>query len=113
MANGKKKTSMAKLNRETKMREKRSEKEARKEARKREAADDDSLRTDWFSLQGWNSPDGGWPSHLESRAPLYERRLIELRNNAVVRLIETPDFKRRWYKPNGKARIRDRSTSDP
>ncbi len=38
-SNGKKKTTMQKLNRENKMREKRQEKEARKEARKRAAAD--------------------------------------------------------------------------
>jgi hypothetical protein len=37
-SNGKKKTTMQKLNRETKMREKRMEKEARREARKRAAA---------------------------------------------------------------------------
>ena len=51
MANGKKKTTMAKLNRETKMREKRNEKEARKAARKREAADgeqDTSGRPSWL-----------------------------------------------------------------
>lgn len=51
MANGKKKTTMAKLSRETRMREKRHEKEARKAARKREAADGDggtSDRPDWL-----------------------------------------------------------------
>lgn len=37
-SNGKKKTTMAKLNRETRMRERREEKAARKEARKAEAA---------------------------------------------------------------------------
>ncbi|MEJ7893791.1 MAG: hypothetical protein WKF94_14250 [Solirubrobacteraceae bacterium] len=39
MANGKKKTTMAKLNRETRMRERKHEKEARKAERKRAAAD--------------------------------------------------------------------------
>jgi hypothetical protein len=39
MAAGKKRTTMAKLNRESKLREKREEKEARKEARKRAAAE--------------------------------------------------------------------------
>lgn len=38
-SNGKKKTTMAKLNREHKMREKRMDKQARKDARKREAAE--------------------------------------------------------------------------
>ncbi len=38
MANGKKKTTMAKLNRETRMRERRHEKAARKAARKLDAA---------------------------------------------------------------------------
>ncbi|WP_372789703.1 hypothetical protein [Paraconexibacter sp.] len=37
-SNGKKKTTMAKLQREQRMREKRMDKQARKEARKREAA---------------------------------------------------------------------------
>ena len=50
MATGKKRTTMAKLNRETKMREKRYAKEARKEARKREAAEggESSDRPDWL-----------------------------------------------------------------
>jgi|tagenome__1003787_1003787.scaffolds.fasta_scaffold18151660_2 hypothetical protein len=39
MAKGKKRTTMAKLNRETRLREKRFEKEMRKEARKQAAAD--------------------------------------------------------------------------
>jgi len=38
-SNGKKKTTMQKLNRENRLREKRMEKEARKEARKRAAAE--------------------------------------------------------------------------
>jgi hypothetical protein len=38
-SNAKKKTTMQKLNRETKLRERRQEKEARKEARKRAAAE--------------------------------------------------------------------------
>jgi len=37
-SNAKRKTTMAKLNREAKLRERRSEKQARKEARKQEAA---------------------------------------------------------------------------
>ncbi len=37
-SNGKKKTTMAKLNRETRLREKRQDKQARKEARRRAAA---------------------------------------------------------------------------
>jgi hypothetical protein len=39
-SNGKKKTTMAKLNRETKLRERRLEKQARKDARKRAAAEE-------------------------------------------------------------------------
>ncbi len=69
-------------------------------ANQREADCNDSLRTDWFSLQGWASPSPSWPKHLGKHAARYERRLYELRNNAAVRLIETPDFKRRWYKPD-------------
>jgi hypothetical protein len=38
-SNGKKKTTMAKLNRETKLRERRLDKQARKDARKQAAAD--------------------------------------------------------------------------
>jgi hypothetical protein len=38
-SSGKKRTTMAKLNRENKLRERRAEKEARKDARKRAAAD--------------------------------------------------------------------------
>jgi hypothetical protein len=38
-SNGKKKTTMAKLNRETKLRERRLDKQAKKDARKRAAAD--------------------------------------------------------------------------
>lgn len=39
-SNGKRKTTMAKLNRESKLRERRAEKNARKDARKMAAADD-------------------------------------------------------------------------
>jgi hypothetical protein len=39
MANGKKKTTMAKLNRETRLRERKMEKRAKKDARKRASAD--------------------------------------------------------------------------
>lgn len=42
MANNKRRTTMAKLNRETRLREKRYEKEARKAARKLEAGDPDA-----------------------------------------------------------------------
>jgi hypothetical protein len=38
-SNGKKKTTMAKLNRETRLRERRLEKQAKKDARKRRSAD--------------------------------------------------------------------------
>jgi hypothetical protein len=41
-SNGKRKTTMAKLNRESKLRERRMEKHARKDARKRTAADPDA-----------------------------------------------------------------------
>ena len=60
MANGKKKTTMAKLNRETKMREKRSEKEARKEARKREAADGSNESSDRPSCTSQTDVVCGW-----------------------------------------------------
>ena len=43
---GKKKTTMAKLNRETKLRDKRAQKQARKAARKLTAADDAEVVTD-------------------------------------------------------------------
>jgi hypothetical protein len=39
-SNGKKRTTMAKLNRESKLREKRADKQARKDARKRASAED-------------------------------------------------------------------------
>lgn len=45
-SNGKKKTTMAKINRENKMRERRMEKQARKDARKREAAQAPAAVTD-------------------------------------------------------------------
>jgi len=43
MAKGKKRTTMAKLNRETRLRERRFEKELRKDARKRAAADETAV----------------------------------------------------------------------
>jgi hypothetical protein len=43
---GKKKTTMAKLNRETKLRERKLDKQARKDARKRAAADQSTGATD-------------------------------------------------------------------
>ena len=43
-SNGKRKTTMAKLNREAKLRERRQEKEARKDARKRAAQQPDAPR---------------------------------------------------------------------
>jgi hypothetical protein len=43
---GKKKTTMAKLNREARLRERRLDKQARKDARKREEADQPSEATD-------------------------------------------------------------------
>jgi hypothetical protein len=43
---GKKKTTMAKLNREAKLRERKLDKQARKEARRREAAEQPSERAD-------------------------------------------------------------------
>jgi hypothetical protein len=45
-SNGKKKTTMAKLNRETRLRERRMEKQARKDARKAAAADPASAPTE-------------------------------------------------------------------
>jgi hypothetical protein len=51
-SNGKRKTTMAKLNREAKLRERRQEKEARKDARKRAAQQPDAARDA-------PSPDGG------------------------------------------------------
>jgi hypothetical protein len=42
-ANAKKKTTMAKLNRESRLRERRQEKQARKEARKQQAAADQAV----------------------------------------------------------------------
>ena len=43
---GKKKTTMAKLNREAKLRERKLDKQARKDARKREAADESVAATE-------------------------------------------------------------------
>jgi hypothetical protein len=45
-SSGKKKTTMAKLNRETKMRERRAEKQARKDARKQAAVDNAGAPSD-------------------------------------------------------------------
>jgi hypothetical protein len=45
-SNGKKKTTMAKLNRETRLRERRFEKQAKKDARKRASADQATLPSD-------------------------------------------------------------------
>ena len=45
-SNGKKKTTMAKLNRETRLRERRFEKQAKKDARKRAAADQVAARSE-------------------------------------------------------------------
>jgi hypothetical protein len=53
---GKKKTTMAKLNRESKLRERRAEKEARKRLRKLDAAHALS-QPEGFSTEGQESPD--------------------------------------------------------
>jgi len=45
-SNSKKRTTMAKLNRETRLRERRFEKQARKDARKRAAAEEAAVPTD-------------------------------------------------------------------
>ncbi len=70
----------------------------------REASESDaSLRTDWFSLQGWEAPSPNWPEHLGQRAPLFKKRLDSLKSVPALRLIETPDYKRRWYRPDYEA----------
>jgi hypothetical protein len=50
-SNGKRKTTMAKLNRESKLRERRMEKHARKDARKQTAADQDANPTEMSEQQ--------------------------------------------------------------
>jgi hypothetical protein len=55
-SSGKKKTTMAKLNRESRLRERRLEKKARKEARKLAAADPDQL-SDTLTASTVDSPD--------------------------------------------------------
>jgi hypothetical protein len=61
-SNGKRKTTMAKLNRESKLRERRMEKHARKDARKRTAADQDAPASD---VTEDSSPDGVDPAQHE------------------------------------------------
>jgi hypothetical protein len=58
MAKGKKRTTMAKLNRETRLREKRFEKEMRKEARKRAAAEGTPLTGETAQLDETGEPSG-------------------------------------------------------
>ena len=51
-SNGKKKTTMAKLNRETRLRERRLEKQAKKDARKRAPAEQPTAPTDTLPADG-------------------------------------------------------------
>jgi hypothetical protein len=51
-SNGKKKTTMAKLNRETRLRERRLEKQAKKDARKRAPAEQPAAPTDTLPGDG-------------------------------------------------------------
>ncbi len=69
-------------------------------ANQMEAESDPGLRTDWFSLQGWEPPASNWPEMLGVGQDLYQRRLAVLQEHPALRLIEAPDFKRRWYKPD-------------
>lgn len=55
-SSGKKKTTMAKLARESRLRERRLEKQARKDARKRAAAHP-SPQPDWVDVEGSREPD--------------------------------------------------------
>jgi hypothetical protein len=64
MAAGKKKTTMAKLNRERRLRERRLEKQARKDARKQAAADQSGQPSDVLTGADGESvgPDAGGPA---------------------------------------------------
>lgn len=64
-SNGKKKTTMAKLNRERRLQEKRLDKQARK-VRRKEAAANPELETGadgWLMSEDGNDPDGAAESH--------------------------------------------------
>jgi hypothetical protein len=58
MAGSKRKTTMAKLNRERKLLEKRAAKQAKKEARKRAAAEGEPVMGQYASEEVESSPDG-------------------------------------------------------
>jgi hypothetical protein len=64
-SNGKRKTTMAKLNRESKLRERRMEKHARKDARKRTAADQDAAPSDVTEDTEDSSPESVDPAQHE------------------------------------------------
>jgi hypothetical protein len=65
-SSGKKKTTMAKLTRESKLRERRQDKQARKDARKRAPAD--QLDAPGETLDGTSAPDAG----LDAAQPALE-----------------------------------------
>src|SRR4051812_28920353 len=58
-SNSKKRTTMAKLNRETRLREKRFEKQARKDARKRAAAEEGAAVSSGTAHEGVDAPTEG------------------------------------------------------
>lgn len=58
------------------------------------------LPSDWFVRHGWE-PVTQLPADLpETQRKLIQERIKRIEQNPALRLIESPNFKRRWYKPD-------------
>ena len=63
----------------------------------------DAPRTQWFSRHGWNVCTDPSVIEEESTSRLVQRRMALIESSKDVGLVEQPEFKRRWYRPDHQA----------
>jgi hypothetical protein len=58
------------------------------------------IQTDWFKRHGWE-PETGFPGDMEPRLQaLFSARLQRMTASRHLSLLERPEYKRRWYRPD-------------